>query len=73
MHAHALEKPKSSNGAALGKFTMQAVLLMACKVDDIAGSIRHDRAKWFGVGATDMPTVFPNLGNFTTADLGFMA
>ncbi len=29
-------------------------------------------AKWFGVGATDMPTVFPNLAAFAPADLGFM-
>ena len=30
-------------------------------------------AKWFGVGSTQMATVFPNLGYFATADLGFMA
>jgi uncharacterized protein (DUF1501 family) len=30
-------------------------------------------AKWFGVSATDMPTVFPNLGRFAKPDLGFMA
>jgi uncharacterized protein (DUF1501 family) len=30
-------------------------------------------AKWFGVGAAQMATVFPNLGYFATADLGFMA
>jgi uncharacterized protein (DUF1501 family) len=29
-------------------------------------------AKWFGVSATDMPTVFPNLYRFNTPDLGFM-
>jgi uncharacterized protein (DUF1501 family) len=29
-------------------------------------------AKWFGVGAGDMPTVFPNLGRFNNPDLGFM-
>src|ERR1041384_2887041 len=29
-------------------------------------------AKWFGVAPVDMPTVFPNLGNFTTPDLGFL-
>ncbi|HVT58522.1 MAG TPA: DUF1501 domain-containing protein [Thermoanaerobaculia bacterium] len=29
-------------------------------------------AKWFGVGASDMATVFPNLGRFNTPDLGFM-
>ena len=29
-------------------------------------------AKWFGVSATDMPTVFPNLNRFNNPDLGFM-
>ena len=29
-------------------------------------------AKWFGLASADMGTVFPNFGNFTTTDLGFM-
>ncbi|WP_193211522.1 DUF1501 domain-containing protein [Luteolibacter marinus] len=29
-------------------------------------------AKWFGVDATHLPVVFPNLGRFATPDLGFM-
>lgn len=29
-------------------------------------------AKWFGVSNTDMPAIFPNIGRFATADLGFM-
>jgi uncharacterized protein (DUF1501 family) len=29
-------------------------------------------AKWFGVSATDMATVFPNLSRFANPDLGFM-
>ncbi|MCX6602906.1 MAG: DUF1501 domain-containing protein [Acidobacteria bacterium] len=29
-------------------------------------------AKWFGVPASAMGTVFPNLANFPTADLGFL-
>jgi uncharacterized protein (DUF1501 family) len=29
-------------------------------------------AKWFGVSAGDMPTVFPNLYRFNNPDLGFM-
>lgn len=29
-------------------------------------------AKWFGLAQSDFPEVFPNLANFTTADLGFM-
>jgi len=29
-------------------------------------------AKWFGVSATDLPTIFPNLSRFARPDLGFM-
>jgi uncharacterized protein (DUF1501 family) len=29
-------------------------------------------AQWFGVASTDLPTVFPNLANFTTKTLGFL-
>jgi uncharacterized protein (DUF1501 family) len=30
-------------------------------------------AKWFGVSATDLRAVFPNLGRFANPDLGFLA
>lgn len=29
-------------------------------------------ATWFGVSATDLPSIFPNLANFATSNLGFM-
>ena len=29
-------------------------------------------AQWFGVDARSLPTVFPNLGRFSSGDLGFM-
>lgn len=29
-------------------------------------------ANWFGVSAADLPSVFPNLGNFATPTVGFM-
>jgi len=29
-------------------------------------------ARWFGVGQSDMATVFPNVSRFATSDLGFM-
>ena len=38
-------------------------------VDEYAATI----AKWFGVTATDLPSVFPNLGHFANPDLGFLA
>ena len=38
-------------------------------VDEFAATI----AKWFGVGSTEMATVFPNLPRFAHPDLGFMS
>jgi uncharacterized protein (DUF1501 family) len=29
-------------------------------------------ARWFGVGASDLSTVFPNIGRFASSDLGFL-
>jgi uncharacterized protein (DUF1501 family) len=29
-------------------------------------------ASWFGVGASDLPKVAPNIGAFATRDLGFL-
>jgi uncharacterized protein (DUF1501 family) len=29
-------------------------------------------ATWFGVQATDLPAIFPNLANFPASNLGFM-
>ena len=29
-------------------------------------------AQWFGVDSASMSTVFPNIGNFTTTNLGFL-
>ena len=37
-------------------------------VDQYAATL----ATWFGVPATSLPTVFPNIGNFGSSDLGFM-
>ena len=30
-------------------------------------------ASWYGVANSDLPIVFPNLGRFASANLGFMA
>jgi uncharacterized protein (DUF1501 family) len=46
----------------------RGVLIPTTSFDQFGGTC----AKWFGVSATDMPGVFPNLGNFATADLGFL-
>jgi hypothetical protein len=29
-------------------------------------------AQWFGVGAGNLPQVFPNIGNFGNNNLGFL-
>jgi uncharacterized protein (DUF1501 family) len=29
-------------------------------------------AQWFGVSAAQLPTIFPNIGNFSTTNLGFV-
>ena len=38
-------------------------------VDEFSATI----ASWFGVSASDMPTVFPNIGRFANPNLGFLA
>jgi uncharacterized protein (DUF1501 family) len=38
-------------------------------VDQYAATL----ATWFGVAAPDLPYVFPNLGNFSASNLGFLA
>ena len=43
-------------------------LLPSTSVDQYAATL----GKWFGVPAGDLPTVVPNIGNFTSADLGFV-
>jgi uncharacterized protein (DUF1501 family) len=42
--------------------------LPTTSVDEYSATL----ARWFGVSASDMPTVFPNLGRFSHPDLGFM-
>jgi uncharacterized protein (DUF1501 family) len=42
--------------------------LPSTAVDQVGATL----AKWFGVATGDMPTVFPNVSNFATDDLGFM-
>ena len=37
-------------------------------VDQYAATL----ASWFGVASTDLPSIFPNLANFTSANLGFL-
>jgi uncharacterized protein (DUF1501 family) len=38
-------------------------------VDQYAATL----ASWFGVSNADLPTIFPNLGNFQTQNLGFLS
>jgi uncharacterized protein (DUF1501 family) len=43
-------------------------LLPTIAVDQYAATL----ASWFGVRASDMPTVLPNIGNYSTTNLGFV-
>ena len=43
------------------------VWLPTTSVDQYAASM----ARWFGVAATEIPTIFPNLSRFAVPDLGF--
>ncbi|WP_414662971.1 DUF1501 domain-containing protein [Horticoccus sp. 23ND18S-11] len=47
----------------------RGVLIPTTSLDQFGGTI----ARWFGVAPEAMPSVFPNLGNFATPDLGFVA
>jgi uncharacterized protein (DUF1501 family) len=47
----------------------QGRLLPALSVDQLGATL----GRWFGVSATDQASVMPNLHNFSTTDLGFMA
>ncbi|AOL95746.1 DUF1501 domain-containing protein [Porphyrobacter sp. LM 6] len=42
-------------------------LLPSTSVDEFSATL----AKWFGVSASEMPSVAPNIGRFATPDLGF--
>ena len=46
----------------------RSVLIPSTSLDQYGATL----ARWFGVGPAEMPTVFPNLGNFALADLGFL-
>jgi len=46
----------------------RGVLIPTTAIDQYGATL----AKWFGVDAASMSSVFPRIGNFTTADVGFM-
>lgn len=46
----------------------QGRLLPTTSVDQLAATL----ALWFGVSASELPLVVPNIGNFTQADLGIL-
>jgi uncharacterized protein (DUF1501 family) len=47
----------------------QGRLLPTTSVDEYSTTL----AKWFGVSASEMPSVAPNIGRFAQSDLGFLA
>jgi uncharacterized protein (DUF1501 family) len=46
----------------------RGVLIPTTAVDQYGATL----AQWFGVNSSSLPTVFPNIGNFRSADLGFL-
>ena len=46
----------------------QGRLIPTTSVDQYAATM----ASWFGISNSDMPTVLPNIGNYTTKNLGFV-
>jgi len=46
----------------------RGVLIPTTAVDQYGSTL----AEWFGVAAPSLPTVFPNVGNFATNNLGFL-
>ncbi len=46
----------------------RGVLIPTTAVDQYGATL----AQWFGVGAGSLASVFPNIGNFTTTNLGFL-
>ena len=46
----------------------QGRLLPTTAVDQMGATL----ARWFGVSASEMSTVFPNIGNFATANMGYL-
>jgi uncharacterized protein (DUF1501 family) len=48
---------------------LRGTLIPTTSIDQYGATM----AKWFGVSAAAMPQVFPNLGNFAVADLGFLS
>jgi uncharacterized protein (DUF1501 family) len=79
--SHALMMGGAVNGNALyGTFPTLALggpsdvgnngrWIPTTSVDQYAATL----AAWFGVPTASLPTIFPNLANFTTQNLGFMA
>ena len=43
-------------------------LIPSSSVDQYGATL----AQWFGVGAANLPVIFPNIGNFPTANLGIL-
>ncbi len=59
--------PSLSLGGNADAYT-NGTLIPTSSVDQYGATL----AQWFGVAAASLPTIFPNIGNFPTANLGIM-
>jgi uncharacterized protein (DUF1501 family) len=48
--------------------TTRGSLIPTTAVDQYGATM----AQWFGVGQANLPTIFPNIGNFSSSNLGFL-
>jgi len=48
--------------------TQRGSLIPTTAVDQYGATL----AQWFGVGPTNLPSIFPNIGNFSSSNLGFL-
>jgi uncharacterized protein (DUF1501 family) len=63
------EFPQTTVSTSNPRDVGSGTLIPNLSVDQYAATL----AKWFGLSPTEITEVFPNLANFPTQDLGFMA
>ena len=60
--------PTLTLGNATFDATGRGSMIPGTSVDQYGATL----AQWFGVAPANLPQIFPNIGNFTSNNLGFM-